>query len=182
MVHVHFPGAKNPGFHHDFLNGTTWAQTWRTITWACMAWKVLASKNPTEPFDCTGLSSVCEMSLEDPIPTGPPPSDPLLPSSCSRAASLARRKIRLPGHRETTGHWEVMVEGGSYHTLRTLKNQHWGLDQDSRPQSALPWGKMRKKTPCFRNADTKEMAIDVFLSPPQATSGLDLGSGPTGCP
>ena len=108
------------------------------------------------------------LSDEGPIPTGPPPSSPLFPSSCSRIASLVREEDHVAWSgclifRETAGQWEVTMEGESHQTPRALKDEDWGLDQDSSPQSVLPWVKMRKETSCSRNGNTKP------------TSGLDLG-------
>lgn len=55
---------------------------------------------------------------------GPPPSDPLFLGSCSRAASQARRKIRLLGLRETAGQWEAMMEEGSCQFPGALQDEH----------------------------------------------------------
>ena len=92
------------------------------------------------------------LSDEGPISTGPLPSSPLFPAQGLHP--WLGRKIRLPGPREIAGQREVMMEGESYQTPRPLKDEDWGLDQDSSPQSVLPWLKMRKETPCSRNGNS----------------------------
>lgn len=98
------------------------------------------------------------MRCEDSIPTGPPPSNLLFPGSCSRAASLTRRKIKLPGSNETTGQWEVMIKGGTYQIPGALR---MNIEGWTRTQ-ALSLDEDVKESPSSRNRDIKVVTIDLL--------------------